>query len=1705
MTLPFDQSLGKSHPFVIGKNVHSWICDPRNSTPVPYVDLAERDADPNTNEPENIGKAFQVGTLGNAAVFTLLAVSPRVWSPNIFAGDDQDLANVLGFGNISGGNNIVMSSGDEIEILNGFVEFTEIAAPPLTPAINKGRLYVQDISSNTSLIFKDPAGFELNLSQAVTNAGTSTDNALARFDLATGRVIQSSFARLNDTGQLTLSPTGFSTPDSLLHLHDASAGAVTALAGTTLTVENDNDVYISILAPDARKKGVLFGSPSNNDEGFILLDENGQLDIATATVPRMRIKSSGEVAIGGGAGDTIDGILHVRGVTAGAVTAAPNTVLTVENSADAYITILTPNASQKGILFGDVENNDAGYITYDNLDVMSFGTAGADRLTLSAADVDVLNKLIINVTDPTADQHAATKKYVDDQILTKDTFLELNDTPASYSGQEGRVVQVNGGPTALEFGQQLRTTDSPSFAQLNIDNLRLDGNTLSTTNTNGDLLLAPNGTGKIEITGDVNIWDGSTVGTGNLVVGNNSGDSKVHIIDGSAGVVAAPTNTVLTVENDNNCLISILAPNLNEKGIVFGDPSNNDRGAVILDQAGDLALTTIGFPRLIILSTGEVGIGIDTAFDSILHVRNDNAGIISAPTNTVITVENNNDAFVSFLTPNANAKGLVFGDVADNDAGSIKYLSNDDLVFRTSAADQFKINSTAIDVFTKKIINVVDPTANQDAATKKYVDDQILTKDTFLELTDTPATYSGKALQIAQVNAGETALEFIENKIGDFVGPGSSTDNAIVRFDGVTGKLGQNSLTTIADSGQMTVDSTDSFPLIVKMNAIPANASLISIQDFIPRVRVGYFGNDVGLANGITEAQIGAITNGGVAIAARGNFAGGGIKFYTPNTALDTLIERISIADMTGNVRIGAGSAAGLFDVSNSLTGTPSQVGHYLTFSASIFTDDNTAMDGTANNMVFNSIAQPTLAASNTGVTTVNAATLFLNPPVAGTNQTITNAYALWANGQTRFDDSMLLLGALNIQTTDAITAFIQNTSGAQRTVFQAAGTNKNFVDILTAGAGANCLRFGDSGGVDWSYGAGSTGPASDTLVWANGSTLATNPRMFLTASGDLNIWDGSTVGTGKLFVGNDSGDSQVHIFGGSAGVVTAGVDTLLTLENDGAAFLSILTPDANESGILFGMPSSAVDGAILFNNTGTLEGFQFRVNNNVTEMTLTSSGLLGIGLSSTVPDSRLHVHKATAGVVSAAIDTILTIENNADAFLSFLTPNGNIKGIIFGDVEDNDVGSIKYLNNDDLAFETSAATHFIINATEINAVTKKIVNVVDPIADQDAATKKYVDDQILTQDTFLELTDTPSSYSGEGLNFVRVNAGATALEFASGVGDVVGPGSAVDNSVPTFDLTTGKLIQDPNILFLTGGNAGIGIPVPLFDLHIRQASANDPSAVMIGDTFDRLKLGFQMAVLPVANVDYAQVFADGTGGDFHISSRTNIDSDMTFYTGDGTGNVGVHRMKISGGSAAASKISMWDGSTIGTGQLTIGTGTAVAGSAITIENAAALICGQLSGGAGKWQIATLGGVVRFGSVFPTSVGITCGNGAPVRMQWDPIDGRVRIFNGITTRKSNLADANYTVLFTDYRVAVTSITAARTITIPSTEIDKGSATEAREWVFKDESGNVSGSNTITILTGGSETIDGATTLVLDTPYFDFKLYSNGTNLYVEAA
>lgn len=89
-----------------------------------------------------------------------------------------------------------------------------------------------------------------------------------------------------------------------------------------------------------------------------------------------------------------------------------------------------------------------------------------------------------------------------------------------------------------------------------------------------------------------------------------------------------------------------------------------------------------------------------------------------------------------------------------------------------------------------------------------------------------------------------------------------------------------------------------------------------------------------------------------------------------------------------------------------SKSGTPSTTGGVSNWVASTWTDSATAGSGTATAWAGHAFQRPTLAASNATVTTTNAATVYVaNSPLAGSNETLTNAWALWVDdGHVRYD-----------------------------------------------------------------------------------------------------------------------------------------------------------------------------------------------------------------------------------------------------------------------------------------------------------------------------------------------------------------------------------------------------------------------------------------------------------------------------------------------------------------------------------------------------------------------------------------------------------------------------------------------------------------------------------------------------------------------------
>ena len=79
---------------------------------------------------------------------------------------------------------------------------------------------------------------------------------------------------------------------------------------------------------------------------------------------------------------------------------------------------------------------------------------------------------------------------------------------------------------------------------------------------------------------------------------------------------------------------------------------------------------------------------------------------------------------------------------------------------------------------------------------------------------------------------------------------------------------------------------------------------------------------------------------------------------------------------------------------------------------------------------------------------------------------------------------------------------------------------------------------------------------------------------------------------------------------------------------------------------------------------------------------TASITGNVGIGIST--PDQTLHVHKGSAGNVSASQYSVAVFENNSHAYLNILSPSDSYSAVLFGDEDDRDVGYISYHHDSD-------------------------------------------------------------------------------------------------------------------------------------------------------------------------------------------------------------------------------------------------------------------------------------------------------------------------------------------------------------------------------------------------------------------------------------
>lgn len=283
-------------------------------------------------------------------------------------------------------------------------------------------------------------------------------------------------------------------------------------------------------------------------------------------------------------------------------------------------------------------------------------------------------------------------------------------------------------------------------------------------------------------------------------------------------------------------------------------------------------------------------------------------------------------------------------------------------------------------------------------------------------------------------------------------------------------------------------------------------------------------GGDVSSATTITAATI-LRSSTSVAFTANSNqnitWAAGGtpvVQFNNVNTGgyvwNVNSVQRMKI-DTTNFVSIGANATPlGLLSIGSAQSSAAWGLGgiNFQTVAAT-YTDTSTAASGTATNAVANSFGIPTFAATNATVTMTNAANLYVaGVPVAGTNVTLTNAFAIWSDaGTNRFDGSSIFGTTITPQANDG--AALGTTALQWSDLFLAEGGVINFDngDVTITQTG-NVLAFAGA----------TTAYTFDAPVRLQGFTVAGLPagtlgdRAFVTDA-TAPTYNGALVGGGAV------------------------------------------------------------------------------------------------------------------------------------------------------------------------------------------------------------------------------------------------------------------------------------------------------------------------------------------------------------------------------------------------------------------------------------------------------------------------------------------------------------------------------------------------------------------------------------------------------------
>jgi len=415
---------------------------------------------------------------------------------------------------------------------------------------NGGRLFIGDPTSNTNTPIK--VGGEYYTLSHPTSDGSAgqflkTDgNGNLSFDTVT-----QSLSIAADSGSNDAVSTG---------------ETITFSGGTGLTTTvTDNE--ISIALDDTAVTAGVYGS--STEIPTFTVDAQGRLtDAGTAS-----ISTTLTVAADSGSGDGValaDDTLTISGGEGIDTSVSGDTItIAAEDASDTNKGVATFNNADFAVSSGDVtiktggvsNTQLAGSIANAKLSNSSVTVTAGDGLS-GGGEVSLGSSvsLAVSVDDTTIETNADT--------------LRIKDSGVSNAKLANDSITIGSDSTAL--GTTI--TDINGLTSLDVDNLTLDGNTVTSTDTNGDINLTPDGTGTVIVPSG---YEGRAGFQSQSLVNKAYVDSVANGLDVKASVRVATTADLSATYNNSN---GTLTANANGAISIDGVSLSADDRVLVKDQ-----------------------------------------------------------------------------------------------------------------------------------------------------------------------------------------------------------------------------------------------------------------------------------------------------------------------------------------------------------------------------------------------------------------------------------------------------------------------------------------------------------------------------------------------------------------------------------------------------------------------------------------------------------------------------------------------------------------------------------------------------------------------------------------------------------------------------------------------------------------------------------------------------------------------------------------------------------------------------------------------------------------------------------------------------------------------------------------------------------------------------------------------------------------